>query len=361
MVPLLMALGSLGVNQVHAQGSQQPRRAIELSETNSAEILTNLDQLTTRKEGFKQLEERLKSLRGISPGSLEDRFNAPYVSPTMSVLPNKTIKDLLDRQRTWNLTPEELGAAINLSDSDALTLFGDDKKDGKDSKDGKDGKDSKKSLQQFYDNLNRQPASREKTDRFLDSLKGNSSKSADLPDARDDDLSTDDSKLPAGIRDKAEKLKEMVNEDTSSIFNPSRAKSSFDNFFGLIDNSPNKDALDGSKSSMESFIDKFKQTLDPQSTGPSMDPALKALVPDTWRQNATYPGMSSLPSSPAFHDLTESAPADLNSVLNRAAMPDINNTVLNQWNPMYTAPKPELPKVVGPSAPFTLDMPRRHF
>jgi hypothetical protein len=337
------------VDYVHAQGNQRPRRAIELSETNSAEILTNLDLLTTPKEGIKQLEDQLKSLRGISPvNSMEERFGAPYVSPTMSVLPNKTMKELLDRQKNWNLTPEELGTATISYDSDSFSTFGDDKKDSK----------KLSSLQQFYDTLNRRSATRDNTDKLIDTLKVNSSKSSD---ARDDTVPVDDdSKLPPGLRDKAQKLKEMVDEDTTSIFNPTRARSSFENFFGLSESNPNHDSVGGSKNPVESFMDQFKKTLDMQSSGVAMDPSLKSLVSDGGVRLPTYPGLdSSLPTG-TKHDLTESTPGNLNSILNRTAMPDVNSTLLNQWNPMYSPPPLDLPKR-APSMPMTMDIPRRHF
>jgi hypothetical protein len=41
-------------------------------------------------------------------------------------------------------------------------------------------------------------------------------------------------------------------------------------------------------------------------------------------------------------------------------MRDANATVLNQWNPLYVPPKPELP-VVTPPAPLFDEAPRRKF
>jgi hypothetical protein len=348
-VLLLIAASGLTVSHVQAQGSQRPRRHIELSETNSAEILTNLDLLTTSKEGAKPLEDQLKLLREASPGSSLERFNAPYMSPTMSRLPNKAIKDLLDQRRNWSFTPEELNAVMSSSDSDALSTFTDDKQDSKDGK--------KSSLQQFYDALKRQSAKREKTDQTNDKKSVNSSKSRDLPDA---DTSNDDSKLPPGIRDKAQKLRETVNEDSSSIFSPTRAHSTFENFFGLSDSNPNPDALGGSKSSMESFIDQFKKTLDAQSSGPSMDPALKALIPGAPMSQPGISGLGSLPST--AHELTASTPGNLNSVLSPTLVPDMNATALNQWNPMYAAPTLAPPPLkFTPPTPVNMQFPRRSF
>src|ERR1700676_1728002 len=56
-----LALSWLWVSHAAAQGTQRSTRFIELSETNNAEILTNLNQLTTKKEGFRQLEDQLRT------------------------------------------------------------------------------------------------------------------------------------------------------------------------------------------------------------------------------------------------------------------------------------------------------------
>jgi hypothetical protein len=356
-------VSGLAVVHVDAQGTQRPRREIELSETNSAQILTNLNELTTRKEEFKTLDEQLKMLRGNSAeSSLEERFSVPYVSPNMSLLPKKTMKELLERRNTWNLSPEELGIASGATDLDSSSNSKDDKIDSR-----------KSSLQQFYDTLNHKTTNRDKSDRVGDTSTSsgkpvkstdsldpiNAIKSRDSRDLLDDSNNDDDSKLPPGIRDKAQKLKEMVNEDSSSIFSPTRAHSSFENFFGLSDNSPGRDSLDGPKSSTDSFIDQFKKTLDAQSAGSSIDPALKALAPNTALAQP-YTGLGSLPATTPNHELTESSTASGYSVLDPKTIPDMNSAVLNQWNPLSAAPKFEPPKVSLPS-PYSMDIPRRHF
>src|SRR5579864_7553692 len=104
VVLLCLAVSGLTVRQLHAQGTQHPRRFIELSETNTAEILTNLNQLTIRKDGLRELEDQLRSLNNNFPGSksLEGSFNAPYYAPR--TVPNKTMMELLERQKNWNLS-----------------------------------------------------------------------------------------------------------------------------------------------------------------------------------------------------------------------------------------------------------------
>jgi hypothetical protein len=345
----LIAVGGWARQEAQAQGTHRPRRAIELSETNSAEVLTNLNQIAAPKEGRKQLEDQLKSLKGISGDSLEERFNMPYMAPSKSGLPNKTLKELIEKQNSWNITPEDLGMSMNpaSTDKDTFSTYGDEKKDGK----------KNSSLQQFYDALNRQSATRQQQQ---DRLNNNKDSNSRPPEFRDETVPDDDSKLPDGVRDKVQKLKEMVHDDNNGIFNPTRSKSTFDNFFGLNETGPTKDTLE-TKSSMESFISQFKKALDGPSPGSGLDPSLKALVGDpSGLKGNTMPSFGAMPKvQPSGREFTESA-GSLNPMLNRSVMPDLNGAVLNQWNPMYTPQKTEAPKFTPPT-PANMEFPRRRF
>jgi hypothetical protein len=72
-----------------------------------------------------------------------------------------------------------------------------------------------------------------------------------------------------------------------------------------------------------------------------------------------HQGLDALPTVPRNEGLaftsgaTPSAPA-------RATLPDANANLLNQWNPLYTPPKLELPKP-APFFPPPMDFPRRKF
>ena len=348
LVLIWFAGNGLLVSHVRAQGKPQPRRSIELSETNTAEILTNLNQLSTKKDGFRQLDDRLKSLKGISnPNSMETRFSTPYASPTTTVLPTKTLKELLERQRNWGLTAEELGAAASPADSDGLSTYETDQKDSK-----------KSSLEQFYDALNRSGPRRSDSDR----LKDNFSALRKPSDPRDDNAMADDANLPPAIRDKVQRLKGLVSEDQGSILNAVRARPSFENFFGVTDNNAKFDQVSTPKASEESFMDRFKKGLESQPAGSKLDPALNALLPaETSRRPAFSPSLEPLPAF-ARHDPSEITPGNLNSVPSRTLLPDVNATLLNQWNPMYTPPKLELPKPTpGLSVPLNMEFPRRKF
>ena len=127
---LSLMAASIGVSHAFAQGTPRPRRYIELTETNNAEILTNLNQLSTKKDGLRQLEDQLRLLKSSSSHkSFEDRYSLPYVAPSPNVLPNKTVKELLER-KNWALTPDELGMGLKSSDDTRPGSLSDDKLDG---------------------------------------------------------------------------------------------------------------------------------------------------------------------------------------------------------------------------------------
>jgi hypothetical protein len=176
--------------------------------------------------------------------------------------------------------------------------------------------------------------------------------------------SDEDSSLPDGIRDKAQKLKDMVNEDNGSIFNPTRSRSSFDNFFGLSDNSPSSsEAVTQSRTATsESFIDQFKKTLNRQVTASSLAPGLNALVPGTPDSRAAMvPGLEPFTASKK-QEFTQTSPGNSTTLVDPTTLQDVNSSILNSWNPLYQAPKLELTKPPAPptSASF-MQVPRRHF
>lgn len=332
----------------HAQGKAQVRRSIELSETNSAQILTNLNLLTNRKETARPLDEQLRSLKGLSSGdTFEDRFSLPYAPPPM--LTNKKLKELLERKRNWALTPKEIDLATGNSESDALSGFEQDKNS------------SKKSLQQFYDALNRpnpanQPGERPGNDRST-ARQGQDSFQNNLDD---------DSSLPPGLRDKTRQLQKFVTEDPGSVFNPAAQVhatfDNFDNFFGLSDaTKPDQNQNFSSKTPGDSFLDRFKKGLD-ASSALGLNPALSALLPSsTAPRTSIAADLQNLPST-LHREMAQPTPGLVSTVPDPTSLSDANATVLNQWNPLYVPPKLELPKVTStPLTPLNFEYPRRRF
>jgi hypothetical protein len=235
-------------------------------------------------------------------------------------------------------------------DSDSFSIYGDNKGD----------KDKKSSLQQFYDALNNRNPDRKRQDGANDI---NAIGAKNRFDTRQDFNSEDDSNLPEGIREKAQKLKSVVTDDSTSIFNPARGRSSFDNFFGLREEVPEPEPISRSKfgSGSDSFIDQFKKTLDKQSAASGLAPGLSKLLPNPATTGSSLvPGLRPFVAS-THQELTQSSPESSTTVGNVTTLRDMNATVLNQWNPLYQPPKLELPKPAVPSSASFMQVPRRQF
>src|SRR6266480_2434053 len=112
--PSLAVAGAACLLACSAQGADQRRgRSIEFSEPRSAEVITNLNQLTSKKDGLKQLEEDLyRPLQTFAPKSSLDGFFDPPERPRSAItVPSKRAKELLERQRNWIfLDPDDLAA-----------------------------------------------------------------------------------------------------------------------------------------------------------------------------------------------------------------------------------------------------------
>lgn len=341
VVFLCLASSCLVAESAHAQGQARPRRSIELTETNSAEVLTNLDLLTTKKDVSRQIDEQLRSLKGLSaPGSMDGRFSLPYVAPT--VVPNKKLKDLLQQKRNWGLTSDQVSSGS--FDLETIAGYSDDKNGGKNA------------LQQFYDTL-MQPTG----------ANPNGQKSANAPlgkkqnqDSFENSNLEDDSNLPVGVRATTKDLKEAIQQDPGTIFNPTRGITSFDNFFGQkATAAADPVAAEPVKAPGESFLDQYKRGLDP-ATVLGLSPSLSVGVPASASSRAVISAdLSKLPT-PAHKDEPQQNAASVSSVPDPTTLSDLNATVLNAWNPLYAPPKIELPKYSPPTPP-NLEFPRRRF
>jgi hypothetical protein len=110
---LLLSLAAVLLGSPFATGAPPelvPKsREIELSGPSSSEAATNLNLLTPKREGLRNLENDLiKPFQSFAPqGSLDGISVPPAQAPTRSVVPNKRIKELLDRKKNWALMGPE--------------------------------------------------------------------------------------------------------------------------------------------------------------------------------------------------------------------------------------------------------------
>src|SRR6267154_1499457 len=145
-------------------GEKQRGRSIEFSDRKSSEVTTNLNQMGSKRDGLRHLEDDLgKPFQTLNPrSSLDGIFTPPMHQPSAPNIPSKRAKELMERQKNWIfMTPEDLAGAPTEEDIFKLREY------------DKDGQEKKKStpLERFME--------KQKADR-----KGNLKKS----DPKEDDL-----------------------------------------------------------------------------------------------------------------------------------------------------------------------------
>jgi hypothetical protein len=335
-------------NAARGQGDSRPRRAIELTETNNAEVLNRLNHLTEKKDGLKELPSEWNKAFGSL--SLENRATdgggvAPqYTPPRPPPISNKRMKDLLERKRNWTLTPDDL-----LPENSGEEWL--------DTSDTGRKHHNSNSLKQFSEGLDRRDKANSKQGDTKEDEDSDFLKSAN-PSANN--LPQDDPNLPVEIKSTAKKLNSWLASDTTqAAFNPGETKSTFEDFFGFGKSAvPN---LEQEKAQRD-YIDRYRTEV----LGGS------AFLPSAAMPNPLVNplGAAASPIPPAYSGGLESASGlksiissptvtSLGTVSSPVAVPDLNARALNQWNSMYN-PRPELPKA-APLAVPTLDIPRRRF
>src|SRR6266705_1049646 len=140
-------------------------RPIEFSDPKSAEITTNLNQLSTKRGGLRDLEVDLtKSFQqGFSSRSSLDGIAEPpirYYSPA-PIIQSRKAKELLERKRNWALAnPEDLTSGPTPEELFKLPEYGPDGKEKK----------PRSAVELFYERQERENrASPAKRDRDRDS------------------------------------------------------------------------------------------------------------------------------------------------------------------------------------------------
>jgi hypothetical protein len=304
-------------------------------------MATNTVPTPPRKDSLQQLEESLsRSLHFFSPrSSLEGLAPEPVLPPPpVQVIPNRRALQEQERRKNWMaLTPEELMQGPHSE------LF-------KSSEPGADN-DNKSALEHFYDRLNwehparKQPAPKEDNRAGSRLRPGSSGDLFGSPDAAE---------IPAGLRESTKKLKEEVGSDKRrSFFDPVPQHSGFADFFGFGDKTLSPEDIKAHKEYME----QYRQLL--QGPAPAANPLAPPGPAAAPLQPGPYNGFNSFASTPT-HRLWGASPDGYNPGLNPGKLQDFNATVLNQWNPLYSPPKPEPPKPAPMFVP-PAEAPRRKF
>lgn len=331
------------------QGGERSRgRAIEFSNPKSDEVTTNLHQLTSKKDGLKQLEEDLyQPLQSFAPrGSLEGVVAPPPPPRRTSAIQNKRVKELLERRKDWIfMTPEDL-----LGGPTADEIF-------KNPKLGPDGMEKQQldPVERYYQRLiAKRSVAKDPTQDSDESAFGSSDKST----LREDIAAADDSKLPAALRESAQSLsKSFEAENADSPFAQGPAHGTLSDTFGLGNGTPSKaDALAHRK-----FMNEYHALVDttwhPPAGANTENPFASLLDPP---QPAAKPaaGLGG-PSLPAAHNGFTAAMDAAYPRLGPSGLPDVNAQALGQTLPAPALPRAE-PTRTGPPAP-TFEAPKRAF
>ncbi len=325
---LVFWLGGGAGGDAYAQEKTPAGRQL-LQETNSQEVLRGMTLLNRRPESLRKFEEELtKPLSNFKP-DLQPDLPPPY-SPRAVVIQSPRARN------NW-LTPAELMP----------------KTDPGDWLNGMYGKKEQPqtSQEQFLQNLNRQdPAA-------------NPGNGADPLSSRRPGLNgslSEDASLPSGIKEKAQTLRELMGRGSSTELTDPSSRKSLGDFFGASGTGINKrDEMRTHKEYMDTFRREVlgSTPAPPPTTANPLNPLSSLGTPAAAPSPGYGGGLDGFASTTPRRGMEGSL-----DIYNPALLDPGHdlNTALQQWNPLYSAPKPE-PQRVSPPAATVLEAPKRRF
>jgi hypothetical protein len=329
-----------------AQGAEPRRgRSIEFSEPRSAEIITNLNQLTTKKDGLKQLEADLYApLQTFAPKtSMDGVFDPPQRRHTVSAVQSKRAKELLDRQKNWPfLDPDDLTAGptaeqiFNLPEYDA------------------DGQEKKKGsvIERYYEKEERKRVAREKAGKSkADELYGESKDS----DSKDEIAAKDDPKGSRSLGGRESATGKLFGTEPGSS-TASFGHGTFSDIFGMGEKTPSVEDVAKHKAHMEEFRSLLNSGWQPPASSFNSLGGIADSAKPAFSSSGAFdslPGSSRREGASSFSGV---APA-FNSAPARSAFPDLNARSASSLSPTPT-PAPAT-RLTPPTPTFTA--PRRAF
>ncbi|HOX59543.1 MAG TPA: hypothetical protein P5205_02125 [Candidatus Paceibacterota bacterium] len=343
----VVALGAAAVCTAYA-GSRQQGRRIEFSEPKSFEVMTNLQQLATKKDGLKHLEEDLyKPLQTFTPKSSLDGVAAPLrrtLAP--SAIQSKRVKELLERRKDWVfMTPEDLLAAPTVEQILKTP----------ESEERSHTKEELLPMERYYQRLVREqalrvnPALEKDNERFSPSWQPNAPEAASAKDEMD---------LPSGLKESAEALMKVFESGKSeSPFGQDSSLGSLSDPFGLARKERSKDQVLQHKRLMDEYRTIVDPTWRPPTAANALDPALALAgpAPTAGKPSAGLPSVS----NPALRNGTDVAYDVLNPVLGPSPLPDVNAQAVGQTRSTAGLPKVQERRVIPRAPDFTA--PKRPF
>jgi hypothetical protein len=330
-------------------GGRERGRPIEFSAPKSDEVTTNLHQLTSKKDGLKQLEEDLyKPLESFAPKSSLDGVAArPVRPPARSVIENKRVKDLLERRKNWIfMNPDELLNAPSLEEMLKTPRF---------SGDGEEKKDLPP-IQSFYHRLANKHSGKEMPIPGRDEeLFGSSAKTRDKEEAS----ARDDSSLPRGVKESADTLSKLFRpKDDEDSFSQSASRGTLEDTFGLALKEPT--VLEVKEHAK--FLTNYRLEADPtwKPAAPAAPESALANMLDLTAPSANKPSVTlpTVASAPG-HNVLDTQADVLNPRLGPLGLPDVNAQALGQPRSSDVFPKIETTRVMPPAPTF--EIPKRSF
>ena len=342
----VFALGGLLVCSAQVGGKQRGR-SIEFSAPRSDEVTTNLHQLTSRKDGLKQLEEDLYApLQSFAPrSSLEGVVAPPPRAPAPSAIQSKRVRELLERRKNWVfMTPEDLLAAPTVEQILKTPEY------------GADGQEKKNAgtFEGYYQRVTPKRSTRNnpgqlKDEDYFSVTKKSSSGDMSSP-------GRDDANLPSGVRESADALKTMLqSEESSSPFARGATLNGFSDPFRVGARTPSKEQILEHKK----LMDEYHSLVDPSWHPPVAANPFNLPLGDA-AQSAAKPS-SGLPVafSSTSHKGLDAQMDITHPLLGPAGLPDVNAQALGQSRSASALPKVQETRVTPPAPSFTA--PKRAF
>ena len=313
-------------------------KPIEFTAPRSDEVTTNLHQLTSRRDGLKQLEEDLyQPLQTFNPKSSLEGVSAPFPhQPAPPLIESKRAKELLERRKNWVfMRPEDLVVEPTVEDILKAPDFGTDGRE----------KTDFGPLRQYYERV----ATKRPT-----SIRPGESTDADLfgpvkrPNPAEEIGAQNDANLPAGLKESAQALTKMFEIDkTGDASARVGARSSYSDPFGLSVSTPSKAQVQEHKK----FMDDYRSFVDPTwHPVAAADPFSKPVgFPETLQPTKTSASGFPSTANPAPRHGLDAQMDVLNPVLGPAGLPDVNARAVGQSRPALVVPTFEAPKMVAPT------------
>lgn len=326
----MAAIGAVAVGafDLHAADTKETRRIFDWSADAGPD--TNAAALPARGNGLRALENDLSQpFRGLNPngGSLDGRFSRP----APQAIPRQKLKD--QSRRNW------------LSDSESDPASDPFSGDKWNSDWAKALKDTRGQSPEAFTSFSTPTPSSTST-RQTDQTKLN-------PFGSNDEL------LPNGVRDTASNLRKLTEGGDS--LSPMAPRSSFNDFFGL--GTAETIQAKERELSHKSYLNQYKEILNV--------PTSNLGTPSGTDLFATSPGATTkapITSMPPFGTAAKSRAGFpepqlgmINPRFTPEAVPDINNRVLNSWNPMQGPTAPQAPTKTAASTRATFSLPKRAF